>query len=194
MTDNHTVSQDSDAVQSTQQSEEAQSLERIKEILFGDRVTQITKQINQLDAHLSQQLSNLEQRMDAQLDIMNQQFTEKLELVRQQSIQDINQLRQQNTHDLEELRQHNNHEFTVIKQDLATSYANQNSLEQKMDHALQARSAELEQAINERVAQVQTDSLEKTTALHQQLEHQQETHTRLKTKLSTSLLKLAQEI
>ena len=194
MTDNHTVSQDSESVESPQHSVEAESLARIKEILFGDRVTQIMQQINQLDAHLSQQLSNLEQRMDAQLDLMNQQFTEKIDLVRQQSIQELNQLRQQNTHDLAELRQQNQHELTVIKQDIATAYSNQDALGQTMDQALQERSAQLEQTIHDRAAQVKADCLEKNTALHQALEHQQNTHNALKSKLSASLLQLSQEI
>jgi len=194
MTDNPTVSQDPNPVSPAPSSADAQSLERIKEILFGDRVTEIMQQISDMDTHLSQQLSYIEQRMDEKLETMGQQLTETIERVRQQSLENINQIRAHNALELEEFRQQCDQNFTVIRQDIDTASSSQEALHNTMAQALQENSTQLEQTMHQLTAQVQARCLEQTTALHQQLEYQQQVQNRLKSKLSSTLSQLAQEI
>lgn len=57
---------------------DAQSLERIKQILLGDRLDQIMKQLHDIDAHLSHRLATLEQRLEDQKAEFNQRIQEEL--------------------------------------------------------------------------------------------------------------------
>lgn len=153
-------------------SPDTQSLERIKELLFGDRVTQIMQHLNEVDSRLSQRLTHLEQRVDEQIGAVSQQFSQALEVFHQQSAQ----------------------ELASIREDITRAYAQQTSLEGQMKQSLRERSTQLEQTIQSRTTELTTDYTHQTNALRQDLQQLQNIHTTLKSKLSDSLLKLAQEI
>ena len=81
MTVSPSSSSDSEKTQVTES--DTQSLERIKQILLGDRLAHIMTQIQEMDAQLSQRLSSLEHRVDEQFQDLNQRLTEELQSFKQ---------------------------------------------------------------------------------------------------------------
>ena len=60
---------------------DAQSLERIKQILLGDRLDQIMQQLHDIDTHLSHRLATLESRLEEQKQEFNQRISQEVEAI-----------------------------------------------------------------------------------------------------------------
>lgn len=187
---------------------DTQSLERIKQILFGDSLSYVLNQIQDMDARLNQRLLNLESRFDQQIDHLHKRVTADVQSLRQELTDSINHLDQRHQTRAQELEAHIQHS----KSELLASLEAQDHRQQEQNQALQSSFQTLAEeaanrdqrfrdsheqihvALNDRAHEWQQQLSSHFDELTQGIQTVRETHDSFKVRLSESLTHLSQNL
>ena len=199
MTVNQSDSTDSGKSQATEA--DAQSLERIKQILFGESLDNVLKQIQNLDARSAQNFSILERRFDEKIESLNRKFESDLQALKQEMMLALEaqarQFNQKLTADLDAL----NHEITLSleaqdrqDQELQASFKVLAEQAVQRDQRIQDNAARLHAVIDERTHQLQQQLKVNFDEMSQGLQSMKDSHEGFRSRLSQSLIQVAQDL